>query len=30
MAQPDADLADRYLEMVERLDVPLPFLEART
>ena len=30
MAQPDADLADRYLEMVERLDVPLPFLEAHT
>ena len=29
MSQPDEELADRYLEMVERLDVPLPFMENR-
>jgi hypothetical protein len=27
MSQPEEELADRYLEMVERLDVPLPFME---
>ena len=29
MSQPDEEHADRYLEMVERLDVPLPFMENR-
>jgi hypothetical protein len=29
MSQPDEELSDRYLEMVERLDVPLPFMENR-
>jgi hypothetical protein len=29
MSQPEEELADRYLEMVERLDVPLPFMENR-
>ena len=30
MSRHDPNLAERYLEMVDRLDVPLPFLEAHS